>query len=456
MSVQLKGSVSGVLADVDAAHNLNVTLPSVEAQAGYARILDSDGAAIQTTEEGALLTSQQSVLLFEQVDGGAVNINVWSQSVSTMTIVQSGGWIALNSALSTTANAYAILSSIKSIPMYGPLPLRVQINAKVSVIPQANLTMELGMGLLATNAAPTDGMFFRWAPSGSFLAVVNNSGTETTATIAPPPTGGIAVLYEIIIVENQVQFLVNDVLVANLANPAGIAFPSGAGRLPVAFRAYNSASIPANAPAVYIGQVLILQQDMQQTRAWGEVMATMGRGAYQSSVTPFAQTANHANSSSPASATLSNTAAGYATLGGRYQFAAVGGAATDFALFAFQVPAGYQMFVGSVNISCVVTGTAVVTATVLDWGVGVNSSAVSLATVDGAGTWAPRRVPIGVQGFAALAGIGVQPPNVAQAFNPPLVVDGGRYFHVILQVPAGAATGSLVFRGSVTVTGYFE
>ena len=38
------------------------------------------------------------------------------------------------------------------------------------------------------------------------------------------------------------------------------------------------------------------------------------------------------------SAVLSNTAAGYTTLGGQFQFAALVGAETDYALFAFQVP----------------------------------------------------------------------------------------------------------------------
>ena len=44
-------------------------------------------------------------------------------------------------------------------------------------------------------------------------------------------------------------------------------------------------------------------------------------------------TANHANSTSPSSATLANATAGYSTLGGRFQFAAILGAATDYARF---------------------------------------------------------------------------------------------------------------------------
>lgn len=458
MSVILKSGSSGYLADVDVNRNLKVTLPTDEAQAGYARTLDGLGNPIVTTESGALLTSLEAVMLFEQVDGAAVNTNVWSPASSNMTIAQASGFITLNSTLATTANAYAILTSIKAIPMYGPLPLRAQINAKVATIPQANQTMELGLGSVGTNAAPTDGAFFRWAPNGNFLAVVNNGGSETTsANLTPPPTANVMTLYEVIMVEDRVQFYINDEQVADIVNPVGLAFPTGAGRLPVFARAYNSASVPAQAPQISIGQVVVLQQDMQQQRPWSEVLATLGRGCYQSPVTPFGQTANHANSTSPASATLSNTAAGYTTLGGRYQFAAVAGAATDFALFAYQVPAGYQLLITNVRIAAVVTGAAVgLSGTVLDWSLGLNASAVSLATADGAGTWAPRRIPIGAQGLATAAGIGASAPDLINRFDPPLVVDAGRYLHVILQVPVGLATVSQVLRGDVFIGGYFE
>jgi hypothetical protein len=37
-----------------------------------------------------------------------------------------------------------------------------------------------------------------------------------------------------------------------------------------------------------------------------------------------------------------------------------------------------------------------------------------------------------------------------------MVVDGGRFFHIIVQVPVGTATVSQVIRGDVMVNGYFE
>ena len=173
---------------------------------------------------------------------------------------------------------------------------------------------------------------------------------------------------------------------------------------------------------------------------------------------PFgAQNANHANSASPSSATLSNTAAGYTTLGGKYQFAAVGGAATDYALFAYQVPAGYRLIINGVVISVVNTGAAnATTATILDWSLGINSTAVSLATSDAAPVYGPRRLPLGVQAFLVTAGIGTTSPDIYRTFETGLVCQPSAYVHVILQIPVGTATGSQVIRGDVMIDGVFD
>ena len=170
-----------------------------------------------------------------------------------------------------------------------------------------------------------------------------------------------------------------------------------------------------------------------------------------------AQLANHANSTSPSSASLSNTAAGYTTLGGRWQFAAVGAAATDFALFGYQVPTTHRLMIDEIAISTVNTGaTVATTATILDWSLGINSTAVSLATADSDPAYGPRRVPLGVQGLRVGDLIGYTPADIVRRFKNPLVVEPGRFVHVIVQVPVGTATSSQVIRGDVTFGGWFE
>lgn len=181
-----------------------------------------------------------------------------------------------------------------------------------------------------------------------------------------------------------------------------------------------------------------------------DYLAANGRGSHLNPSTG-ASTVNHANSASPTSATLANATAGYATLGGRWQFAAVGGAATDYALFGFQVPSGSKLYVTGIAISTVNTGAAVATsATILDWSVSANSTSVDL------GAGAPRRVTVGTQALLSGAAIGAMANDVVRGFDPPLYVASGNFFHVILQMPVGTATASQVLRGDVQVNGWFE
>lgn len=457
-------STIGNIAEVDSDKCLTVSTTKDATKAGYSKLIDSEGNPIVTTENGFLKVSSANVQFFDQVDGSAINTNLYDPRISNMTIGQASGYWTLNSGQAVTANAYAIMQSNKFMPLYGTLPLIINFTAKVLNVPEANGTIELGLGAVGTNVAPTDGAFFRWTPSGQFVCVLNNGGVETLSSAITPPTTTVNHLYEIEIVEDHVVFAIDDVDVADIPTAAGQAYPFNAGHQQVVARVYNSGSSPSLAPVLAVGQVTVVQEDMNQAKTWDETVGQLGRGAYQLPVTDFSQTANHANSASPTSATLSNTAAGYTTLGGKWQFAALSGAATDYALFAFQIPAGYQLVVRSISISSANTGVAgsLTVPTVLDWSVGVNSSGVSLATANAAassgtpGTWAPRRIPLGIQSFPTTSLLGAQVSDITRRFDTPIVVDSGRYFHIILQVPAGAATGSQVIRGDVFVNGYFE
>lgn len=453
------------LAKVDTAGNLLVN-------PGIVGIKDSTGRDITTTENGYLRVSSSNIVHYDQVDGAALNTNIWQSSVSNMTVVQANGFIGLNAGAAIIAAAYAIIQSVKFIPLYGTLPLRDSTNAKIVNLPEANATVELGIGTVSANTTASDGAFFRWGPAGQFFAVINNGGSESSSaalsgvyasedgaeTINLPPSASVIHLYEIEIVEDAVRFYVDDILIVTLDTPSGQAYPFNAGRQQKFARVYNGGSTPSLAPQIFIGQTITEQEDLNQQKPWDQVLASLGRTSYQSPVTAFGQTANHTNSISPVSATLSNTAAGYVTLGGRFQFAAVASAVTDFALFAFQVPTGFQLSINTIAISTANTGAigSASTPTILDWAVGVNASAVSLATADSVGVWAPRRVPMGLQSFALSAPIGVMASDVSRRFEVPLVIDSGRYLHIILQIPLAAATASQVFRGDVFVNGYFE
>jgi hypothetical protein len=167
------------------------------------------------------------------------------------------------------------------------------------------------------------------------------------------------------------------------------------------------------------------------------------------------QSANYANNSAPSNATLSNTTAGYTTLGGLFQFAAPSGSETDYALFAYQVQSPYRLFVDSVSIGSSITGVkSSTTSTLLQWAVAANSSAVSLATGP---PHPPIRTPIGLQEAAKSAGPGesFMPGVLTYTPRTPIVIDSTRYFHVIVRVPVGNATPGQFVRGFVNVEGYF-
>lgn len=341
--------------------------------------------------------------------------------------------------------------------MYGDLPVEVTFSGMVTQAAQANVTFEAGIGSCSGTSLPTDGAYIRVTPAGAFQCVTNYGGSETIVTVAGESLlVGARVLFKIGVVEDHVQFFVNDTKVADVLNPPGNSYPFAAGHQPVFVRVYNGGSAPVTAQKILIGQVIAVQTSMEQNKPWTHLLAEMGQGSYQSP-TAFTQTANRVGSSAPASLTLSNTVASLTTLGGEWQFAALAAANTDYALMAFQVPAPYRMKVYGVRIWSAVIGAAIVTPTVLDWVLGLNASAASLATADSPPTsWAPRRIPVGTHAFLALAGIGQAAPDIIQRFDAPLVVDAGRYFHVILRVPYGAATGSQLFRGGVLIDAQFE
>lgn len=186
----------------------------------------------------------------------------------------------------------------------------------------------------------------------------------------------------------------------------------------------------------------------------------------------LAQITNWANSAAPASATLSNTTAGYGTVGGLFQFVAIAPTATptDYALFALQhsgvaissiTDHGRNLVITGVTIDVWNTGAAnsATVPTTLAFGMAIGSTAVSLATSDAVAARAPKRIPLGtltipinaVVGQAATDSINIQ-------FDTPLFITAHTQstFHIIMRVIRGAATASQVIQGMVGVHGYYE
>ena len=118
-----------------------------------------------------------------------------------------------------------------------------------------------------------------------------------------------------------------------------------------------------------------------------------------------------------------------------------------------------NLVITGIHIGAFIMGAAgATTPTLLQWGIGVGSTAVSLATADSstAGTRAYRRVALGTQSFAVGAAIGSNVPDLDHQFMSPLVCEAGTFIAVILKIPVGTATASQIIRGTCTIDGYYE
>lgn len=441
---------------------------------------------IQTTntqmgfsDDGRLRISGDQVLFSDNVENATLNTNLWNTTVSTMTVTQSAGVITLNAGSSVAAATYAILASNKQFLRFVGNAIFYQgvigwLPVTQNIWP-AGAVGEFGIANFVTNTPlVSDGIFIRTNSTGDSYIVQSYNNQEDTTELLFAETGesfapvsGHFYLTEIIITDEHIHIELVD-LGTSGEEPGETTLVSqtvkflstrpgaySVSHLPMSARVYNQVAT-ISAAQILLGNVQMSQLDMINVRTFGEMLVVNQKGAYQgpNTVAGLTQTANHANSTSPSSATLSNTAAGYTTFGGRYQFVPVTGAATDYCLFGYQVPAGVDCIITGLKISAVIATALGATAELLDWSIAVNSSAVSLATTEGAGTWAPRRIPVGTQGFIASAAAGVTASDIIIQFATPIVCNGGRFVQIILQTPNGTTTG--LIRGDVFINGYFE
>lgn len=418
--------------------------------------LSPNNTPFQFSGDDRLRVGQETLLFYDSVEGASVNTNLWVQSQTGMTQTQGTGILTLNAGSSTTSGNFSILTSNKQFRQFSEFPNYVQFRARL-VQPGANSVQEIGFLNPSGVAAPTDGVFLRVDATGALKGVINFNGTETTTAALTAISSANFFNFEITVFEDHVEFEITspDLSVnieVSLNIPATQGSPMSVSHISVSARVYNS-GIPASAPQIILASVNVQQMDVVMAKPWAEQLAGTSLNA-MSDPSTFAQAANYANSAAPTSATLSNTAAGYTTLGGLWQFAAVAGAETDYALFAYQVPTGFQLYVTELRIEAFTMGATTSGTTVLQWGLATNSSAVSLAT---AGASPPLRAGLGAQSMAKSAAIGTSfDEDITVVPVVPWLVESAKFLHIILRIPVGTATAGLIIRGSVNIAGYFE
>lgn len=433
---------------------------------------DQIATMLRTDRKGNLITGNYNPELIENFEGATVNVQKWTQASTTFVPVQStlAGY-TFNSTNLTTVSAVSILQSQRLFYKFARMPLQIKKRYRHSMVSGTIADFGWGVPTTTTLIVP-NGVCFRMTSSGTVQGVMTYNSVEIAIQSVLSTVGsngntiGAALnmsnsyytsnyfVYDIIIDDDNAVFTIQDTqtgeVIGQLSLTVPIAYQKmwGATALPFYSRVYNNTA-PASFPTNIITDLQILSLDIGLNPDAQQNAANLSLSAGRQPFTG-AQNENHTNSTAPTSATLSNTAAGYTTLGGKWQFAAVAGAVTDYALFGFTVPAGSKFLCEGVRIESRNTVAAVATtSTTLEWAMGFNSSAVSLATAN------IIRRQIGTQVFAIGAAIDAPATPIDVNFGTAEVVESGRFVHVILTMPTGTATATEIFRGQVLIKGRF-
>lgn len=418
---------------------------------------DGIAKAFRTDRLGSTSVASYVPMLIESFEGAVVHPVRWNIVATTMaSTVSTINGLLFNSAAITTLNTGYLIYSSRKISKIMRAPVHGKFRARINAV--ANSVTQLGFGDAITyNGANTTGAYWEKGSTGAFVPVlVFNStvitGDDISSLIEPTEF----YTYDVIMDDDQVTYIVQNAFTNTVVNRQIIQLSQTAQRLlsttsiSVFARVYNTGTAPATAPQMVLSDINVILLDINENKSWRDIGPSLNRSIIENPYTGVQQAA-WANSAEPASAVLSNTAAGYTTLGGKFQFAAVAGAVTDFALFGFQVPAPANFVITGVTIEAWNIGAAVATTpTVLTWALGVGSNAVSLVTAT------VQRIGLGAQSFPVGAAIGSLATTINRSFNTPFYCSSGRFIHIILRMPVGTATASQIIAGMVNFEGYSE
>ena len=428
---------------------------------------------LRTDETGTLRTNDESLMLYDNCEGAAVNTNTWVQTTTTMTIAQSATTgVQFNNSNTLTTGTGALQTSHRHFPfMLGSTLLyRTRVRATAFF---ANSIIEFGFGAptTATALTATNGAYWRRDTSGQWLPVLCSNSSEILGTpisnatfVASVP----ATEYFIATVELRHAGIARFALYTQagaLITSQDMELASGS-----AFAGFNQTHMQCfermwNSGAVgtvcqlFRKDTMVTLLDALQQRDYRVAQSGMGLNSTQSP-TAFTQLANWTNNTAPTARTLSNTAAAEATLGGLVRANSIAGGNTDYILFGWQNPSPYTFYFTGIRIPAPineVVPVAVTNTTFANYGVAFNSSAVSLATT---APYAPRMVQLGgVHNAAITTAVSTQFTGSDVVWTPgtPIAVFPGRFLHVTVREIVGTATATETYQWSgVTIDGFFE
>lgn len=455
----VNGGAKTILYDANGNPITKADLAQVGASDQGVPILGVNDKAYRTLRmdrTGGIGSTINQPMLHEPVEGTTIHPQRWTAAVSGFAQAQTASGINITNTAVTTANAYSLLKSARQFTKMQRSPIHARARMRWAAV--ANSQVEIGFGDPGTNVAIANGaMWVKTAAGAMIPQLIFNS------TVAAAGTDVIGLLntsnfytYDIIADDDSATFIIQDSSTGLIISEQTLAVPLAQTRmwnvthLPAFVRVFNAATIPASAPTVILTDFYVTQLDANFNNSPGEMFAgnQLGIGALP---TTGVQSAQWTNSAAEAAATLSNTAASYAFLHGRFNFVAIAGAVTDYALFGLAVPAPYTLKVKGIYIDTTNRGAAVAgTPTTLEWAVATQSTAISLATAS------YIRRSLGQQSFLVGAAIGAQATPINRTFDTPIVCDGGKFFAIVLRMPLGTATASQTLNGLVDIDGWFE
>lgn len=469
MSITLtdnSGDLNGLAINTD--HEAKVALTQDVENSGFTSLVSEKGVfpngtrimrELEISEDYRLRTEQDTLFFTDQAAGTVINTSIWTSPISTMTVTLAQNAYILNAGNSVTAGHYAIHKTWRTFPMaYKGGAIYAECTMLYTAIPTTNHSIEGGLFNCTTTADPTDGVFFRLR-DGNVYAVAVNSSVEQSVLISAAPTPNVETNLVIEATSTSVIFWMNNVPVAKIENsPATFSIQSQS-QLPFQVRQFNGAVNPAYALQTKISNISVTLTGHDMSRLWPTARAGMGGGCYQipSGAGSNGQTAAYANGAAPTTRTLSATTKMEVGLGGQAAFAAFAGVETDYNLFGYQVPANNTLIIRGLRIETANLGAAVTTTgTLLQWSIGIGSTADTLAGTESATVKVRRAIPLGFQNFPVSSPIGYTADPIDINLDAPVVIHGGEWFQIIFRQPVGSATASEVYRVLAMVNGYFE
>jgi hypothetical protein len=474
MGFNIEGFPSGVAANTDANRNLNVTLPSVVAQAGYATMLfETDPGTIvgsatrrspRVSRDFRLGVGLDTPLFADTFNGTAQNTTNWRFVFATLTATMGGGSLLLNSGSATASGNGCQFSTWPQFPVSGVGGLIYKSTWQLTAAIQTNQVFEFGLFTHNTGVvAPLDGIYFRYTDAG-LIGCINFNGVETPSgalsNVALPFLSNQNYEFMIRVDNRQVDFFRDDILLFSLAIPAANGVPFMTMAQPMSFQFRNAALVTGGTTQIKVSGCALLQRDTNITKPFAEIQSGMGlHGSQGQNGGTLGTTALYSNSLAPgAGAVMTNTTAALGVgLGGQFAALPTLPANTDGIVCSYANPVGSvnqpprQLAITGVRISSCVTTVLVGNASPVVYfyslayghtnvNAGGTAETGSFAT---ATTKAARRIPLGAESFAAAAAVGTtgSPSGVYMPFASPVLVNPGE-FVAIMAKNVGVVTTS--------------